>query len=130
LPDLEGVSLSRVPVLVEAEGISLRGEFVRHWAPATVSKLLALLPISGRISWYGEAFLYFPVSMAEGPEKARTSFTEGEIAFLPGQAVLCIFTSALESPRPATPVGRLLEPAKPLKGLRAGRAIRIRRGMT
>lgn len=128
MAELRAPSLSRVAVLVEAAGVTLRGELVRHWAPSTVSKLLALLPMTGRATWYQDAFIYFPVPLQEGLEKARSSFAEGEMAFMPSGAALCIFAASAPSPRPANPVGRLLDSAKPLRALREGGPIAIRRG--
>ncbi len=91
-------NVSRVPVVLE---ILSKGEMecvcIRHLSPLTVSKLLSRLPIRGRINKLGDGIIYIETGLNLGREKQRSTFKQGEVAYLPSNGSLCVFLKDKEA---------------------------------
>ncbi len=92
-------------VSVRGKGTATMGLF-RHLAPLTVNALMRALPIQSRAN-VQEAMVCLFTSVRVGVEKARTSFSPGEVAFLPSNALICLFMKNVQSERPLNPIGRI-----------------------
>ncbi len=97
----------------------------RHMAPLTVNALMRVLPIQSRAN-VQEAMVCMFTAVRVGVEKSRTTFARGEIAFLPSNALICLFVKDVESDRPLNPIGKVDDGMKLFDSVRLGDVIEIR----
>jgi hypothetical protein len=60
-----------------------------------------------------------------GVEKPRKLFERGDIAFLAGGALLCVFLKEVKSERPLNPVGKVESGVEVFDSVRPGDVVRI-----
>ena len=120
-------SLSRIPIKLEVEGKGhMDAELIRHLAPSTVSEILRRLPLSGKVVWFEDSFLYIVTGMTLGAEKQRTKFKRGELAFLVLNGGLGVFLKDVKG-MPMNPIGRLKSDISLLKNIEPGDTITFKK---
>ena len=100
----------------------------------TANKVFEALPITSTVNTWGDE-IYFTIPVTAGPEDAREVVNLGDIAYWPPGKAMCIFfgktpISKGDEIRPASPVniiGKLEGDYKPLKKVKDGEEITIRR---
>ena len=86
-------SVSRFKISVEIQNKgSASAELVRHLAPQTIGIILKCLPLQDRVHRYIDKFIYIGTGLIIGPEKQRSRFHRGDIAYLTSNSSICIFT--------------------------------------
>lgn len=118
-------SVSRIECLALIRG---RGEakvaFYRHLAPLTVDAILHVLPMDSRVSVNSAVTsLFTPVQV--GVEKPRLVFERGDVAFLAGGGLLCVFLKGAKSDRPLNPVGKVESGMEVFDSVRPGDVVRL-----
>jgi uncharacterized protein len=85
-------SVSRFKIVIEIQdkGFAL-AELVRHLAPLTIGALLKRLPLQDRVHRYADKFAYMETGLMIGPEKHKTEFRRGDIAYLTSNSSFCVF---------------------------------------
>lgn len=85
-------SVSRFKIVIEIQdkGFAL-AELVRHLAPLTIGALLKSLPLQDRVHRYADKFAYMETGLMIGPEKHKTEFRRGDIAYLTSNSSFCVF---------------------------------------
>lgn len=84
--------ISRMPVEIKInDNQILKGEFVRHFSPLTIKKLIEHFPLNERIHNYQNKFVYIKLDLDLGVEKPLKSFKKGDIAFSPSGSFICFF---------------------------------------
>ena len=86
---------------------------------------MRVLPIQSRAN-VQEAMVCMFTTVRVGVEKPRTTFSAGEIAFLPSNALICVFVKNVQSDRPLNPVGRVDSGLELFDSIRLGDVIEIR----
>lgn len=127
-------SVSRASLEVEVPGAGTAPlELKRHLAPVTVGLVLRSLPVSGgahplAVPVSGSATgVHFQTGLQAGPERQKSRFAAGDVAFLPPGGSVCFFTGGGTTGRPLTPIGRAgLRGAALLKKAGPGSTITIR----
>lgn len=85
-------SVSRLPIQLEFDKkILINGVLIRFYSPLTISKLVRILPIENKVHYNSDNFIYIETNLIVGSEKARLTFSKGDIAFLPANNSICIF---------------------------------------
>ncbi len=118
-------SVSRVECLAQVRG---KGEakvvFLRHLAPLTVNAIFHALPIDSRVSM-STAMMSMFTSIQVGVEKPRLSYERGDVAFLAGGGLLCVFLKAAKSDRPLNPVGKVESGMEVFDSIARGDVVRL-----
>lgn len=102
------------------------GELVKHWAPRTVDRLLASLPLEGRAATWMEE-VYFEVPIKIGTEKAVTEVETGAIAYWPMGNAICIFYGSSQPTAPVNLIGKITEGLELFRKVELGTVIRMER---
>lgn len=85
-------SVSRLKIAIEIQDKgSASAELVRHLAPLTIRTILKSLPLQDRVHKYMDKFVYIETGLMIGPEKYRTEFHRGDIAYLTSNSSICVF---------------------------------------
>jgi hypothetical protein len=84
------VSRFKITLEIQDKGSAL-AELVRHLAPMTIGALLKSLPLQDRVHRYADKFAYIETGLMIGPEKHKTEFHRGDIAYLPSNSSFCVF---------------------------------------
>ena len=121
-------------IKIDIEGEVFEALLTGEFAPKTVAKIVAALPIESEVmTWGDEVYFDIPVDMEE--ENAKETVSKGDLGYWPAGNTLCIFygktpiSESEEIIRPASAVnivGRIAEPDR-LKRLapHGGESIRI-----
>jgi hypothetical protein len=97
----------------------------RHMAPLTVNALMRILPIQSRVN-VQEAMVCMFTTVRVGVEKSRTTFARGEIAFLPSNALICVFVKNVKSDMPLNPIGKVEDGMKLFDSVKLGDVIELK----
>jgi hypothetical protein len=100
-------------------------EMKRHLSPKTVGSILRSLPLEGNAHFFGQNVVYFETAISSGVERQRKEFKQGEVAFLPAGGCICLFLTDAASPKPMTPIGKILSDVSILKDVKPGDIIAI-----
>lgn len=85
-------SVSRLKIAIEIQDKgSALAELVRHLAPLTIGTILKSLPLQDRVHRYVDKFVYVETGLMIGPEKHKTQFHRGDIAYLTSNSSICVF---------------------------------------
>ena len=85
-------SVSRLKIAIEIQDKGCASaELVRHFAPLTIGTVLKNLPLQDRVHRYVDKFAYIETGLMIGPEKHRTQFHRGDIAYLTSNSSICVF---------------------------------------
>jgi hypothetical protein len=84
------VSRFKIVIEIQDKGFAL-AELVRHLAPLTIGALLKSLPLQDRVHQYADKFAYMETGLMIGPEKHKTEFRRGDIAYLTSNSSFCVF---------------------------------------
>ena len=120
-------SLSRVAVdvIVEGRGCA-KGEIFRHIAPATVSALIKMMPLKGRVERFGDFFIYVMTGVVSGTEKKKFAFRKGDVSFMVSSGSICIFLKDGQVASPMNPLGRVTQGLEMIAFAGTGDVITIR----
>lgn len=120
------------PILITVGGINLRAELNDS---STAQQVLAQLPLSAAANvWGDEIYFAIPVTLPVAAD-AQEEVSVGTLAYWPPGHAFCIFygptpVSQGAEPRAYSPVnviGRVLEDATPLRKVRNGATVQIKR---
>ncbi len=121
----EAGSVSRIPCSAQVRG---KGEaklaLLRHLAPLTVNAILHSLPIDSRVS-VNSAMTSMFTTLKVGVEKPKLAFERGDVAFLAGGGLLCVFLKGVKSERPLNPVGKVESGIELFDGIGPGDVVRL-----
>ena len=100
---------ARVPVTLKVRNrFDLKGELFRNIAPYTVRALMKVGRFEGWAVFHDHGFMLL-TDVRAGLEKAKKEFKKGEIGFLPINGSLWFFTKDVETERPMSPIGHILD---------------------
>jgi len=102
----------------------IEGELVRTNAPRTVEKILAKLPLTGRIIKRGNQ-LSITVNIKMGKEKPTTTAKKGDIGYWPMSDAICIFLDDMEPYGGINIIGTITSNLDALMNLRMGTTLKI-----
>src|SRR5215211_5106836 len=88
-------SVSRIDIkgIIENKEV-LTGQLIRHLAPLSISQLLRVFPLQGRVHYYVDVFFYMQTQLNIGQEKPRKNF-QREILLSCHQMGHCVFSSKM-----------------------------------
>jgi hypothetical protein len=113
-------SFSRVPLEITVLGKGkLKGEIIRHMAPSTNLSIIRKGRVMGRVTLEGDSVIML-TNIKAAAEKQKTQFAAGDIAFLPLNGALYIFSADKVTARPMNYVGRVTEDSGLLKKIGRG----------
>ena len=79
----------------------------RHLSPVTVNNMLMQTKLAGRIVRFQDVFIYAPLEIRVGVEKAKWQFKRGEIAFMSSVGAICFFLRDASVRVPMNPLGEI-----------------------
>jgi uncharacterized protein len=119
-------SISAMEMLATVPG---KGRFTanvfKHLSPATLSRIVREVPISGRVNFYERDFAYILTNVVSGEEKSRKEFKKGEIAFMPSGSSICFFLQDIRSYKPMNLLGEITQGQEVLESCTRGDVIQI-----
>ncbi|MFL6496793.1 MAG: cyclophilin-like fold protein [Nitrososphaera sp.] len=85
-------SISRLRIIIEIQDKgTASAELVRYLAPLTIGTILKRLPLQDRVHRYVAQFVYLETGLIIGPEKQKSQFHRGDIAYLTSNSSFCVF---------------------------------------
>ena len=119
-------SVSKIDVkIIFSDKQEAKAELFRHLAPTTISSILEKGTPEGRVVRFHDIFIYAPIGVVTGVEKARKKFERGEIAFIPSNGSIAIFLKNGTSHAPMTPLGKITSGIDILEKMGAGDKLKI-----
>ena len=113
-------SVSRLKIAIEIQDKgSASAELVRHLAPLTIGTVLKSLPLQDRVHRYVDKFVYIETGLMIGPEKHRTQFHRGDIAYLTSNSSICVFVQDAKV-QPMNSVGMVTSNLEVIESSRPG----------
>ena len=106
LVPLSSVSKLEFRAIFEGKG-EARLNIYRHLSPVTVSNMLMENKLAGRMVRFHDVFIYAPLGIRVGVEKARRQFKKGDIAFMSSTGAICFFLSDASVGVPMNPLGEV-----------------------
>ena len=97
----------------------------RHLAPVTVNAMLMQQILAGRVTRFQDTFVYAPLGIRVGVEKARKVFKKGEIAFMSSAGAICFFLKDANVGVPMNPVGEVVEGKELIEKLGPGDTVQL-----
>ena len=83
---------------------SAQCEIIRHLSPLTVQVISKSVPLQDRVHKFVDKLVYIETGLTIGPEKQKTQFRRGDIAYMTSNGSICIFIKD-SSYRPMNPIG-------------------------
>lgn len=119
-------SVSRFKIVIEIQdkGFAL-AELVRHLAPLTIGALLKSLPLQDRVHRYADKFAYMETGLMIGPEKHKTEFRRGDIAYLTSNSSFCVFVQDAKV-QPMNSLGRVTSNLEVIESSRPGDVMTVK----
>jgi len=118
-------SVSRIECTAEIRG---RGDakvaLFRHLAPLTVNAIVHSLPSDSRVG-VSSAMVSLFTTIQVGVEKPRLAFERGDVAFMAGGGLVCVFLKGAKSERPLNPVGKVEAGMDVFDAVRRGDVVRL-----
>jgi len=87
---LSSVSKVEFRAIFEGKG-EAKLNLYRHLSPVTMNNILMQTKFAGRIVRFQDVFIYAPLGIIVGVEKARRQFKRGEVAFMSSTGAICFF---------------------------------------
>jgi hypothetical protein len=113
-------SVSRLKIAIEIQHKgSASAELVRYLAPLTIGTILKSLPLQDRVHRYVDKFVYIETGLMIGPEKHRTQFHRGDIAYLTSNSSICVFVQDAKV-QPMNSLGIITSNLKVIESSRPG----------
>lgn len=115
----------RIPIniIIEEVGV-LEGEFIRFYAPLTVSDLLKMMPLEGFAARWDYA-VYIQINFKRGAEKIIDKINSGDILYWPPGPYLLIAFREAPSPSQIVRIGRVEKNYEELEKAKPGLRVRI-----
>jgi uncharacterized protein len=104
---------------------SFSANLFKHLAPVTLSNILREVPVSGRVNFYNNEFVYILTNVVGGEEKSRKEFRKGEVAFMPSGSSICFFLTDVRSYKPMNLLGQVSQGMEILESCKRGDVIEI-----
>ncbi|MDA4124165.1 MAG: hypothetical protein OK438_01750 [Thaumarchaeota archaeon] len=124
-PEAPAASVSKVECLATVPGRGVaKVSLFKHLAPLTVNALLRVFPIDSRVNVQPSLVALF-TPMRVGVEKGRTSYSRGDVAFLPSGGLVCFFLKDSRSEMPLNPIGKVEDGLSALEGVKRGDTVRL-----
>ena len=79
----------------------------KHLSPVTVNNMLVMDRLAGRIVRFQDVFIYAPLGIRVGVEKAKSQFKRGEVAFMSSTGAICFFLKDASVGVPMNPLGEV-----------------------
>jgi len=119
-------SISRLKITIEIQDKgSASAELVRYLAPLTIGTILKGLPMQDRVHKYVDQFVYIETGLMIGPEKQKTQFHRGDIAFLTSNSSFCVFVQDAKV-QPMNSLGKITSNAKIIESCRTGDVMMVK----
>jgi hypothetical protein len=113
-------SISRLGIAIEIQDKgSASAELVRYLAPLTIGTILKRLPLQDRVHKYVHQFVYIETGLIVGPEKQKTQFHRGDIAYLTSNSSFCVFVQDAKV-QPMNSLGRVTSNLEVIESSRSG----------
>lgn len=103
---LSSVSKIEFRALFEGKG-EAKVNIYRHLSPITINNMLMQSKLAGRIVRFQDVFIYAPLGVRVGVEKAKRQFKRGEVAFVPSAGAICFFIKDASVGVPMNPLGEV-----------------------
>jgi hypothetical protein len=118
-------SVSRIECTAQVRGKGdAKVALFRHLAPLTVNAIVHSLPTDSRVGVNpAMVSLFTPIQV--GVEKPRLAFERGDVAFMAGGGLVCIFLKGAKSERPLNPVGKVEAGMEVFDAVRPGDVVRL-----
>ena len=120
-------------IVIEVGSDACQAQLDDSSSPATVSAILAALPIEGSANLWGDE-IYFEIPVDLGEENARATVAKGDLGYWPAGNCFCIFygktpmSTSEDEIVPASPVNVIgtIENAHGLKSHAGGEQVVVR----
>ena len=116
--DTRSISRLKIAIEIQDKG-SASAELVRYLAPLTIGTILKRLPLQDRVHKYVDQFVYIETGLMIGPEKQKTQFHRGDIAFLTSNSSFCVFVQDAKV-QPMNSLGKITSNAEIIESSRTG----------
>jgi len=103
---LSSVSKIEFKAIFEGKG-EAKVSIYKHLSPVTVNNMLMMDKLAGRIVRFQDIFIYAPLGIRVGVEKAKRQFKRGEIAFMSSTGAICFFLKDASIGLPMNPLGEV-----------------------
>jgi len=123
-------SVSRIDIkgVIENKEV-LTGQLIRHLAPLSISQLLRVFPLQGRVHYYVDVFFYMQTQLNIGQEKPRKKFSKGDITFMSSNGSLCFFLKDANVSHSMNVIGKITSTVEELINLRTIDTLTIKTGV-
>ena len=116
--DTRSISRLKIAIEIQDKG-SASAELVRYLAPLTIGTILKGLPMQDRVHKYVDQFVYIETGLMIGPEKQKTQFHRGDIAFLTSNSSICVFVQDAKV-QPMNSLGKITSNVEIIESSRTG----------
>ncbi|MBM3897244.1 MAG: hypothetical protein FJ358_01790 [Thaumarchaeota archaeon] len=103
---MSSVSKIEFKAIFEGKG-EAKVSIYKHLSPVTVNNMLMMDKLAGRIVRFQDIFIYAPLGIRVGVEKAKRQFKRGEIAFMSSTGAICFFLKDASIGLPMNPLGEV-----------------------
>jgi hypothetical protein len=103
---LSSVSKIEFRAIFEGKG-EAKISIYKHLSPVTVNNMLVMDRLAGRIVRFQDVFIYAPLGIRVGVEKAKSQFKRGEVAFMSSTGAICFFLKDASVGVPMNPLGEV-----------------------
>ncbi len=97
----------------------------RHLSPVTVSNMQRMNVLAGRITRFQDTFIYAPLGVRVGVEKAKKQFKRGEVAFMSSTGAVCFFIRDATVGMGMNPLGEVVSGMEIIEKCGAGDTVQL-----
>lgn len=97
----------------------------RHLSPVTVNSMQRMNILAGRITRFQDTFIYAPLGVRVGVEKAKKQFKRGEVAFMSSTGAICFFLKDATVGVGMNPLGEVVSGMAIIEKCGAGDTVQI-----
>lgn len=102
-----------------------KANIYRHLSPATVNAMLMQQTLAGRVTRFQDTFVYAPLGIRVGVEKARKVFKRGQIAFMSSTGSICFFLKDASIGVAMNPIGEVVAGMELIEKLGPGDTVQL-----
>ena len=97
----------------------------RHLSPVTVNSIQRMNVLAGRITRFQDTFIYAPLEIRVGVEKAKKKFNRGEVAFMSSTGAVCFFLKDVSVGVGMNPLGEVVSGMEIIDKCGAGDTVQL-----
>jgi|GEM_PF-1647744 len=114
--------------IVFENGVELRGELVKHYAPRVVEDLLYEMPFNSRAFLHNSLYVYFQAPVSTGPQNVKKYFKRKDLVFWPAARAICIVLKDFNAKYPMCLIGEVKDDVSGLESMKRSMTVSIQLG--